>query len=184
MTRGGLGAAAAVMVLAVLALLAGCAQVEIRPPQGPLEFDLSGRIAARYGQEAFTGGIAWRHASGGDEMLISTPTGQGIAQIVREGEAVQLTTSEGKKYSAPDAESLTERTLGFRLPLEGMADWVQGRPSADMPAQVEKGPDGKLRTLEQRGWKVEYQQYEGARPSLMRLTYPGVDLRLAISQWK
>ena len=44
-------------------LMAGCAQVEIRPPEGPLEFDLSGRIAARYGQEAFTGttaGVATR----------------------------------------------------------------------------------------------------------------------------
>jgi len=117
-------------------------------------------------------------------MLISTPLGQDVARIVREGEAVQLTTSEGKQYSAPDAESLTERALGFRLPLEGMADWVQGRASADTPAKVDKGPDGKLRTLEQRGWKVEYQEYEATKPSLMRLTYPGVELRLAISQWK
>jgi outer membrane lipoprotein LolB len=163
-------------------LVCACAAPELKPPS-VVEFDLAGRIAARHGSDAFTGNLA-RHATTGDDVLLSTPLGQGVARIVREGEAVQLTTSEGKKYSAPDAESLTERTLGFRLPLEGMADWVQGRPSADMPAQVEKGPDGKLRTLEQRGWKVEYQQYEGARPSLMRLTYPGVDLRLAISQWK
>jgi hypothetical protein len=31
---------------------------------------------------------------------------------------------------------------------------------------------------------VEYQQYEGERPALMRLTYQGIELRLAISQWK
>ncbi len=103
---------------------------------------------------------------------------------MREGEAVQLTTAEGKQYSAPDAESLTERTLGFRLPLEGLADWVQGRPSPDSPARVDKAPDGKLRTLEQRGWKVDYLGYEANRPSLMRLAYQGVDLRLAITQWK
>lgn len=164
-------------------LVCACATPELKPPS-VVEFDLAGRIAARHGSDAFTGNLAWRHATTGDDMLISTPLGQGVARIVREGEAVQLTTSEGKKYSAPDAESLTERTLGFRLPLEGMADWVRGRASADTPAKVDRGPDGKLRTLEQRGWKVEYQQYEGTRPSLMHLTYPGVDLRLAISQWK
>ena len=164
-------------------VLCACAPVQLKPPS-VVEFDLAGRIAARHGNDAFTGNVAWRHATTGDDMLISTPLGQGVARIVREGEAVQLTTSEGKQYSAPDAESLTERTLGFRLPLEGMADWVQGRASADTPAKVDKGPDGKLRTLEQRGWKVEYQEYEATKPSLMRLTYPGVELRLAISQWK
>jgi len=174
--------ALALRVWACVLLLSSCAHVELKPPS-TVEFDLAGRIAARHGSEAFTGNINWRHAATGDELLISTPLGQGVARIVREGDAVQLTTAEGKTYRAPDAESLTERTLGFRLPLEGLADWVQGRPSADSPARIDKGPDGKLRSLEQRGWKVEYQQYDGERPSLMRLTYQGVELRLAISRW-
>jgi outer membrane lipoprotein LolB len=164
-------------------LVCGCAQVELRPP-ATVDFDVAGRIAARYGSEAFTGNVNWRHARGGDEMLISTPLGQGVARIVREGDAVQLTTAEGKEYRAPDAESLTERVLGFRLPLEGLADWIQGRATPDMPVRVEKSPDGRLRSLEQRGWKVEYQEYDGQRPSRMRLTYQGIELRLAISQWK
>jgi outer membrane lipoprotein LolB len=168
-------------VWALVLFVCACAQVELKPP-ARVEFDLLGRIAARYGTEAFTGNLNWRHAATGDELLISTPLGQGIARIVREGDAVQLTTAEGKTYRAPDAESLTERTLGFRLPLEGLADWVQGHASAGSEARIDKGADGRLRSLEQRGWKVEYQQYEDARPSLMRLTYQGVELRLAISQ--
>jgi len=171
--RGWLAAAALAVMrswLAAALLMAGCAQVEIHPPQGPLEFDLSGRIAARYGQEAFAGTIAWRHASGGDEMLISTPTGQGIAQIVREGEAVLLKTAELREYRSNDAEELTERVLGFRVPLVGLADWVQGRPSPE---------------LEKRGWKIEYQERdEQRRPTRMRLSYQGIELRLAVTQWK
>ena len=170
-------------VWALALLVCACAPLELKPPSS-VEFDLSGRIAARHGADGFTGNLAWRHAPSGDEMLISTPLGQGVARIVREGEAVQLTTAEGKQYRAADAESLTERTLGFRLPLEGLADWVQGRPSSDVPARVDKAPDGKLRMLEQRGWQVEYQEYDGVRPSLLRLSFQGVELRLAISQWK
>ena len=156
-------------VVLLLALLAtGCA-TEIKPPSGPLDFDLAGRIAARYGNEAFTGNIAWRHASSGDEMLISTPTGQGVAQILRQGDAVVLKTAQGREYRAADSESLTERVLGFRLPIEGLADWVRGRPAPE---------------LERRGWRVEYQDRDSLqRPTRMRLTYPGVELRLAISQW-
>jgi outer membrane lipoprotein LolB len=156
-------------ILLLAALVAACAQVEIRPPDGALEFSLAGRIAARYGQEAFTGNIAWRHARDGDELLISTPTGQGVAQIVRQGEAVLLRTSEPREYRASDSESLTQRVLGFPVPLEGLADWVQGKSSPE---------------LERRGWKVEYQEYDPERrPTRMRLTYAGIELRLAISQW-
>lgn len=163
MKRGGLAAA-------LLLLVAGCAQVEIRPPQGPLDFDLGGRIAARYGAESFTGNVSWRHVRDGDEMLISTPFGQGVARIVRQGEAVLLTTADGKEHRANDAEDLTERVLGFRVPIVGLADWVQGRPSPE---------------LEARGWKIEYQEHdEQRRPTRLRLTYQGIELRLAVMQWR
>jgi len=168
--------------LLLAALLGACAQVEIKPPAGALEFDLAGRIAARYGKEAFTGNVAWRHARGGDEMLISTPMGQGVARIVRQGDTVLLTTAEPREYRAADAESLTERVLGFRLPLEGLADWVRARPGPG-PARTEYSPDGRLFRLEQGGWKIEYQEYAGELPARMRLFYQGIELRLAISQW-
>ena len=152
------------------ALVAACAQVEIRPPQGPLDFDLLGRIAARYGQESFTGNVSWRHARDGDEMLISTPFGQGVARIVREGEAVQLTTADGREHRANDTEDLTERVLGFRVPLAGLAEVVQGRASPE---------------LEKRGWKIDVQDRDAhGRPARLRATYQGIDLRLAVTQWK
>ena len=157
------------IVVLLAAFLAACAQVEIKPPEGPLEFSLAGRIAARSGKESFTGNISWRHARNGDEVLISTPTGQGVAQIVRQGDVVLLKTSEPREYRAADSEELTERVLGFRLPIEGLAETVQGRPS---PA------------LEARGWKVEYQEYDAQRrPTRLRLTNAGAEVRLAIHQW-
>ena len=157
------------MLCLLAALLAACAQVELKPPAGALEFSLAGRIAARSGKDAFTGNIAWRHARDGDEMLITTPTGQGVAQIIRQGDAVVLKTSEPREYRAADSEELTERVLGFRLPIEGLAETVQGRPS---PA------------LEKRGWKVEYQEFDDQRrPTRLRLTNAGAEVRLAIHQW-
>jgi outer membrane lipoprotein LolB len=171
------------VVVAAALFAAACAQVELKAPAA-VEFELLGRIAARHSSDAFTGNLQWRHAASGDEMLITTPLGQGVARIVREGASVQLTTADGRDYRAPDAESLTERTLGFRLPLEGLADWVQGRAAPGEPAREEKAADGTLRALDQRGWHVDYLAYGDERPSLMRLSYQGVELRLAITEWK
>jgi len=158
-----------VVVVLLAAFLAACAQVELKPPAGPLEFSLAVRIAARSGKDAFTGNIAWRHARDGDEMLITTPTGQGVAQIIRQGDAVVLKTSEPREYRAADSEELTQRVLGFRLPIEGLAESVQGKPSP---------------SLEGRGWKVEYQEFDDQRrPTRLRLTNAGAEVRLAIHQW-
>jgi len=148
--------------------LAGCAQLQTTNEQ-PL-FELNGRIAARYKAESFSGNVAWRHAERADEMLLSTPLGQGVARIVREGQAITLTTAEPKEYHAEDVESLTEQVLGFRVPLAGLAQWVRGEPAPE---------------LEARGWKVEYQDFDAQRrPTRLRITYPGIELRLAISEWK
>jgi outer membrane lipoprotein LolB len=170
--------------LAVALFIGACAQAPLRAPEGALDFDVAGRIAVRYGKDGFTGNLAWRHARRGDEVMISTPLGQGVARLVREGDAVQLITSEGREFRAADAETLTERVLGFRLPLEGLADWIQGRPSPGAPARTETGDDGRLRALEQSGWRVEFQEYQAARPQRLRLTYPGIELRLVVAQWK
>jgi outer membrane lipoprotein LolB len=156
--------------LALALLIGACAQAPLRAPEGALDFELGGRIAVRYGKDGFTGNLAWRHARRGDEVMISTPLGQGVARLVREGDAVQLVTAEGREFRAPDAETLTERVLGFRLPLEGLADWVQGRASPE---------------LESRGWRVDYLERDAqGRAKSMRLNYPGLELRLVVTAWK
>lgn len=175
------------IAVALLALLLhACAQLQTKSPVDQV-FELTGRLAARQGQEAFSGNVSWRHAGSVDELLVTSPIGQGVARIVRTGDSVVLTTAEPREYRAPDVESLTEQALGFRLPLKGLADWVRARPSPDVPAKVERGADGKIASIEQSGWRIEYQEYaEGPQPlpTRLRLMYPGVDLRLAISDWK
>jgi len=170
------------LLLPVLLLLGACAQLETRVPQD-VRFDLSGRLAVRYGNEAFTGNLAWRHAGSADELLITSSLGAGVARLVREGEDIVLTTAEPREYRGSDAEALTEEVLGFRVPVTGLADWVRGQPGRNA-RHVQHGDDGRLRSLEQDGWRVDYLEYRDRLPSRMRLTYPGIELRLAISEWK
>lgn len=172
---------------AALLLLAGCAAPGFLLPAADAEFELAGRIAVSYRDDAGSGNIAWRHAARTDEMLLTTPLGQGVARIVRNGDEVTLTTQDGREFKAADAEALTEQMLGFRLPLIGLADWVRGRPAAaPAPAPTHRTSDaaGRLAELVQAGWRIEYQAYAGALPARMRLSFPGVELRLAISEWR
>lgn len=173
-------------MLAATALV-GCATPEfLGRPQHP-EFELSGRIAVRWHDETSSGAVRWRHHAAGDEMLISTPLGQGVARIVREAGEVTLTTSDDRVYRAPDASRLTEQVLGYPIPLEGLADWVRARP---VPGRAVSGSQldsqGRLSVLEQDGWRIEYLAWDEARrlPQRLRLSYPSLEMRVAISEWQ
>lgn len=173
------------LAIAAPLALAACAHPGFAPAPGdPAIFEIAGRIAMRFRDEAASGNLSWRHSAHGDELLLTTSLGQGVARIVRDRDTVVLTTSDEREYRAADAETLTEQVLGFRLPLGGLADWVRARPSTESPAVAEYAHDGRMLTLEQRGWRIEYLDYSGALPSRLRLTYPGLELRLAISEWR
>jgi len=178
-----LNALSRVVVFVAALSSAGCAELAVRAPGEQVAFEFSGRIAVRYRAEASSGNVSWRHREGGDEVLLTTPLGQGVARIVREGGVVTLTTADAKEHTAADAETLTESVLGFRLPLSGLAHWVRGKPAPGESA-AEKGADGRVAKLSQSGWTIEYLEYAGELPSRMKLNYPGIEIRLAIGEWR
>jgi len=181
--------ASRVFAVAALAALAACAELP-RPPDGErYEFELSGRIAVKFRDEASSGNLAWRHRAADDDLLITSSLGQGIAHLVRDGDNFILTTSDAREYRSADSESLTEEVLGYRLPIAGLADWVRARPYRDGPApRAQYDYRGRLIAMQQGEWRIEYFAYQdesaAALPSRIRLVYPGLEMRLAISSWR
>ncbi len=183
--------------MALVALVAGCATLAGTPvDDAALDFELQGRIALRYGADGGGARIAWRHAVSSDDLLVTNPIGQGIARITRQRDEVMLVTADGKEYRALDAESLTQSVLGWRLPLAGLPDWVRARPVPGRPAQLRRTDAGQIESVEQDGWLIEYQAWDGALPARMRLSRSGangsdgaqvtgtaVEIRLVIDKW-
>jgi outer membrane lipoprotein LolB len=151
-----------------------------RPAPGG--FELSGRVAVRYGKDAASGRIFWRHSDDADELLITSSLGQGIARINRERDQFRLVTGDRKEYRADNAEDLTEQALGWRLPLAGLADWVQARASPGRPAEMQGDVDKGLE-LRQEGWRVVYEEFREGKPFRMRLTREDLQIILVVDQW-
>ena len=173
-------------------LLAGCAAIEEHPaPAGSATvigdaFHLSGRVSVKYGAEAASGRVSWRHDAMGDDLLFSNPLGQGVARILWSDAVASLTTSDQKQYRANDVETLTEQVLGWRLPLAGLSDWVRGRAAAGIPAQAQADATQRLARLRQSGWLVEFLEYGSGNglPSRLRLSRENLELRLVIDEWR
>jgi outer membrane lipoprotein LolB len=170
------------LAFAAAAGLGACATLPEAPPS-PGGFELSGRVAARYATDAASGRIFWRHSAETDDLLITSPLGQGIARISRERDGFRLVTGDQKEYRAADAESLTEGALGWRLPLAGLADWVQGRSSPGRHADIRRRDDQQLLELRQDDWRVQYEEFREGRPSRLRMSREDLEIRLIIDRW-
>lgn len=172
------------VLLPATLLLAACAGIAPPPPKAG-EFAVVGRVAVRYGDEAASGRVAWRHTETDDDLVLSTPLGQGIAEITRREGVYTLVSAKRERMTATDPEQLTEQALGYALPLGGLPDWLRGRAQAGVPAETRY--DGRqLAELRQQGWTIEYLAYDeaGNLPRQIRLTRGALDIRLAIEEWQ
>ena len=188
---------------ALCLVLAACSGLQPRPPEtsaapevyrqhlAQLEsiehFDVRGRIGVQTNPRGFSGGLRWQHAAATDAILLYSPLGGQVAQIDTSSSRVVLTTNDGKRYEAADAAALTQKTLGWSLPMHGLPDWVLGRPSGATGGEARWDANGRLVTLQQDGWDIEYDEYvavDGQQlPTRVTLKSPKVNLKLVIEQW-
>lgn len=170
------------------------------------QFHVKGRIGVQTKQEGFSGGIDWQHAATKDTIALYSPLGGQVASVERTPEKVTLIDAKGNSMSAKDAETLTQSALGWQLPLAGLADWVIGRPYGSCANDTQAGcsanshsttsnllektlvftldAQGKVRTLDQDGWHIEYQEYVQFNktwlPSKLYLTSQNVNIKLIV----
>ena len=182
-----LGALFVVLCLSACASLSPSTENGLLPQRNQLQsFALEGRFSLRHEDKSYTGRLSWRHVGEQDELLLASPFGQGMAEIVSDAAGVRLMTSDGKSYVASDAEVLTQQILGYPLPLNRLLDWVRGRsPASDLEASDSLGRPLRLR---QHAWRIDY-EYDSddpqALPGRLFVQHEGVlELRLRIDEWR
>ena len=184
-------------------ILAACATQPIPPSQAPTTssinqkhlttlanikaFALKGRLGVVTQKQGFSGGINWQHQAVTDNIDVYSPVGGKVANIAKNAQGVTLTDQKGHSISAQDAESLTEATLGFRLPLTGLNDWALGRPSASKIDAANWDETGRLTALKQDGWDISFENYAMQNgvdlPSKILLKSEKVNLKLLVEKW-
>jgi outer membrane lipoprotein LolB len=191
-----------VSLLSLIALVQGCVSVPANKPadnaaslishQEHLKriaaiqtFSLKGRIGVQTEGKGFSGGLEWQHALAQDNIALYSPLGGQVANIKKTPAEVTLEDAQGNSVTAADAESLTQKTLGWKLPLTGLADWSLGRPSNNSPIDSIVWDDaGQITRLVQDGWDIEYADYvafEGNQlPNKVYLRSPKVNIKLIV----
>ena len=175
------------------ALLAACAAVPSRSPQWPsfaadAPFAIEGRLSVRRGNEALTANFSWRHAPPRDDLVVSTPLGQGLAEISADASVprYELRGSDGRREDAGDWSTLTERVFGAPLPVAGLVAWIVGAPRPNAAYSIEPDASGRTLVLRQDGWEIvyEYADADARLPMRLQLSQTDIELRIVVLQWK
>lgn len=158
---------------ALALFLAGCAAVPVvsQRPAAPdiSQFSFLGRLAVRQGETRYHVNVDWHHDARRDEILLTTPLGQGVAEIVRDAGGARLTLADKRSFVADDWSALSQQVFGFPLPLNASARWLVGDITAT------------------EGWRVTVIERESAAaealPTVIELERDDIAVRLKIDEW-
>lgn len=181
-------------LLLALWVLSGCSSLKravtldaLRGQEPVKLFRLDGRLSVKTETQRISANLIWNRAPAEERLLFAGPLGQGAMEILRQEGRVMLKSADGTLTSAESDELLLERVLGVRLPLDGLVWWLSALPRPDSEFVAVAGEDGRLSSLDQDGWHIEYSRYQarGTRwlPGRIFVSRGELELRLVVDHW-
>ena len=173
---------AAVLVLTVLA---ACQTAPIKPTvwqagsRDALNFVASGRLAVKQNEKGSYANFDWDSNGRMQQLSVNTPLGNTVGELCQDGTGVVATASNGEVYQAATASELSERLMGFAIPVESLDLWAHGYYAENTPHTVDE--QGRLL---QAGWKIERQTDGEGHPRLLVLDNQQLSIRLAFNDYQ
>ncbi len=186
-------------------LLVGCAAAPERPlPEVPPEqaaelraqqlgairrWTCTGRVGATNGSDSLSASMRWVQKREGYQIRLSGPLGQALVDVKGSPAGVSLRTGDRGTFFASSPEVLLDEQFGWRLPVSGLRYWILGLPVPEAQVELrELDVYGRIRRMEQFGWRIEYQDYilvDGVdMPSRLELRHPNLSARIAVRRWQ
>lgn len=192
--RGVLQLCGAALALAT----AGCASVPAVPLQAPEDivtgrFSVNAQGSGR--SEAGSGRFTLTTTGTTLTLDLATPLGTTLARLERDARGVRLTAPRDDggmtTLHGTDPETLMQDAFGWAIPVDGLSDWIAGRPAPGSAAQVKRDASGSVSAIEQSGWTIEIQErFAGPAGTPRRLSAkrpgtgpaPSLTLRLVLDE--
>lgn len=183
--------------LFALAWLGACSTT-VPLPSGTRQYRsdlrLSGRLSVSYRADgtprAMQGKFLWTQRDQEIDIELLTPLGQTMARIAIAPGRARIEQAGGEVREASSIEQLTEQTLGWPLPADGLRYWLQGftRDSMGQLTMITPDQSGSLRS---EGWKLRYAAWQADRSTTVpkRIDFSRetksseLSIRLVIDRW-
>ena len=153
-------------------------------------WNLYGRAAIFVNDEVHNIGLKWDRNPETFEMILEAPFGQGVFRLQSNQKLVNLTLPDGQVVYGDDAEDALVKVVGWSIPVSGLEFWIRGIPQKDGEVNYDLNGDGRLKSLLQNGWRINYLDYfepqSPARglPRKMYLKRDDLAIKIVIERWQ
>lgn len=151
------------------------------------QWQARGKLALRNGDQAETANLLWRQAGTTSDLQLSGPLGMSATRIHSDGALLEIQRGEEIRVLDISSPEAIVASTGWDLPLAALPHWMKGLPQpGSEPAALEVEQD-LLRSLEQDGWRVEFQDYgrfgRYTLPTRLKAERGATSARLLIRHW-
>ena len=169
--------AVAPVVVAAALVLGACASAP-RPVGDWTTGRLSVRVEANATQaeRSFAAGFELRGSDTGGELRLVTPLGTQLAWARWSPSEAVLATADGEQRAFASLDDMALATLGERVPLAALPDWVAGRPWSGAASRPSSNG------FEQLGWTVDLSRQGDGRIAARREAPPVVTVRVQLDR--
>jgi outer membrane lipoprotein LolB len=184
----------------VVLVMTGCS---IQPNQTPADEDwkersaklnrllvwqAEGKAALRKAEQSESVTLSWAQRHNQTELNLSGPLGLGATKISSDGKTLKINKAGTvHRYDISSPKMMAKET-GWNLPLLALQHWLKGVPAPDSKIHTIKIEQGLLKSLEQLGWTITYQDYDqfGAYtlPTKLQIERFNNRVRLIVRNWK
>ena len=151
-------------------------------------WQISGKIGIRAPQDSGSGTLFWLQRQDYFDIRLSGPLGRGATRLTGRPDAVTLEVAGQGRFEAQSPEALVESQLGWQLPVSNLLWWIRGLPAPDSRSRISLDNNGRLATLQQDDWEVQYLAYEEenglALPARIKLEGRSLQITLVIKDWQ
>lgn len=141
-------------------------------------FYAEGRLAVKIEEKGSYAPFEWLVTMEKQEVNVKSPLGNTVGVLCQDALGV-IAAGNNEVYEDDDAEQLSQRLLGFDLPLDKLHYWANGQWLPNKPHHIDSS--GRLQQL---GWVVERSATVGEdKPRLLVLTRPDLTLRLVFDEF-
>lgn len=167
------------------ALLAGLEQRELA--LGSQDFSLSGRIALSNGVDGGSGRFAWQQRGAALEFSLSAPLSNQTWNLAGQPGVFRLVDSAGRVREAADAQQLVLEVSNWTIPVAELKYWARGMRAPGGLAVPQFDANGRLLSLTQSGWLIEYTSWNSGNPALplkLKLSRDTATVKVVVKQWQ
>ncbi len=178
-------------LLILALLLSGCTQLPPLPPTPASQLDswrLNGRIAVSSEHESWPpANVYWQQQGSAYELRLNM-AGQGALLLKGNNNGVIMHTADKKIFKAANPDALFAEVLKLEIPVTNLHSWIRGFPAPhSSPQWYQLNETGRLRSLRQNGWEIDYKHYVNIRgiylPKKIFLENNQFKVKIAITQW-